>query len=259
LGWWEFAIGNGSGLSYEVSFTSSQPIPAKFAQGPNILKLQPVFADEHRPYSIMAQKSHPLPPELWPSIASFLPQSSLTSLSLTCSNLLVLIRPLLFHSVSLVTGDSRCSNASETLNLLSRDKTLAASVVESKLRRSSVERFSIERTVTPAQEKAVVNLVNPTAFKNLIHLRRLEITSWIWWNEDERHYLERWLENQPTIEEFSYWASYGSMSAWTSDGFQGIRRLKNLTWKSLGGPCTFNFLWYIPGLDAFMDPRCRRF
>ncbi|KAJ8083151.1 hypothetical protein PM082_009020 [Marasmius tenuissimus] len=122
-----------------------------------------------------------LPPELWLKISESLPRPDAAQLCLVNHQFLSLIRPLIYQHVSLYQID-RTYNPDQadpweaipnpidaTLSLLARDGDLAKRV-------SGLSLHAFSGHWEPYRNLAVRSLINLDAMRNMINLRRLEIS-----------------------------------------------------------------------------------
>ncbi|KAK1221634.1 hypothetical protein PQX77_015549 [Marasmius sp. AFHP31] len=132
-----------------------------------------------------------IPPEIWLKISDSLPRSDAAQLCLVNHQFLSLIRPLMYHHVSLYQVNRTCNPflASDprdtianpidaTLSLLARDGDLAQRVSGLSLYAFSWHWMSYHKFYH-FHNLAVKSLIDLDAVRNMINLRRLEISGMI--------------------------------------------------------------------------------
>lgn len=165
-----------------------------------------------------------LPTELWLSITAYLTQSNLAFLSLTCSRLLTITRPLFFRSVFLKASIGN-TTVSSTLDLLARDHTLAKSVIE----------LTLFRVIDPNYPpyyyvKKGPSLVNVDALTNMVSLKRITIVGPIFCNEVEQREFARVLDRS-RLRDFNL-VGRTDREIWPGEGL-GIRGLRKVLWRPM--------------------------
>ncbi|KAK1229856.1 hypothetical protein PQX77_007074 [Marasmius sp. AFHP31] len=184
-----------------------------------------------------------LPPEIWLRISESLPRSDAARLCLANHQFLSLIRPLIYHHVSLYQVDRIYeSNQADlcdatpkpidaTLSLLARDSDLA----------QRVSGLSLHAPSSP-YNLAIKSLINLDAMRNMISLRRLELSGPIF------HLGDVWVDDPKVreasetsvafceilqgigLEELVVHHSPGSVIGFSLEQFAELRGLKKVGW-----------------------------
>ncbi|KAK1230312.1 hypothetical protein PQX77_006605 [Marasmius sp. AFHP31] len=195
-----------------------------------------------------------LPPEIWLRISESLPRSDAARLCLANHQFLSLIRPLIYHHVSLYQID-RTYDPNETdpcdaipnpidatLSLLARDSDLAQRV-------SGLSLHAPSWHWEPYHNLGVKSLINLDAMRNMINLRRLELSGpifhlgniWIdeWEVEEVKESSVAFCEilhgiglDELVVHHSSDRTSPKSGIGFSLEQFAGFKGLKKVGWRS---------------------------
>jgi hypothetical protein len=172
-----------------------------------------------------------LPAELWILIASnpCLFKADLARLCTASFHLLNIVRPLLYRTLHLEAIDHE-SNSATVLALLAKDKSLARCVVELTLSRRLTFRDLLDDL------RDLPRLVNVNALANMISLKRIALSNYVFRNRWEQNTFARLLVDIP-LEELTYRSSgplrqvsYSGLRGLPGDRFKGFGNVKKLVW-----------------------------
>ncbi|KAF9260705.1 hypothetical protein L218DRAFT_569637 [Marasmius fiardii PR-910] len=169
----------------------------------------------------MSEPSIRLPPEIWLRISSLLPKNDVLHLSETTTYFHYMIRPLLYHKVTLKKAPQILS----TLSLLGRDKELARMVSELTLDTGNF---------LGSQQECLMDL---NAMKHMTGLKRLALWGNICSLRDGGESMEKVFEVLHELRDLRELSIDASWNSFPEDHLSKIQHLEVVRWACIGPRC----------------------